>query len=210
MLQKLSENPVQFIKGVGPAKAKLLANLGINSVEDLLYLFPRRYEDRSHFTPIAMVQVGETQTVCGHVITCRRNFYSKKGAVEVMVGDKSGRISCVWFNQPPYLSNIFKEGQEIVLYGKVDLFNKGLQMVVPDFELIAAENRSLNMGRIVPVYPLTKGITQRYLRRLIDICLSDYAGQLQDDDPKSPRYAVFDHWIPGDPKRIVPDYSPGQ
>ena len=58
MSQALSEIPIQFIKGVGPAKAKLLANLGVNTVEDLLYLFPNRYEDRSQFTPIAMVQVG--------------------------------------------------------------------------------------------------------------------------------------------------------
>ena len=61
-------------------------------------------------------------------------------------------MTCVWFNQP-YLSNIFKPGQEVVLYGKVDIFKKRLQMVVPDFEIIATEDRSLNMGRIVPVYP---------------------------------------------------------
>lgn len=177
---------IQFIKGVGPAKARLLANLGVNTIEDLLYLFPHRYEDRSQFTPIAMLQLGEPQTICGQIITARRNFYSKNRAVEVVVADKSGRISCVWFNQP-YLINIFKEGQEIVLYGKVDLFGKRLQMVVPDFELIAAEDRSLNMGRIVPVYPLTKGITQRYLRKLIDSCLELHAHELKDILPTEVR-----------------------
>ena len=182
MPQNLSDIPIQFIKGVGPAKAKLLANLGVVNVEDLLYLFPHRYEDRSQFTPIAMLQVGETQTICGEVLTCRRNFYSKNRTVEVIVGDKSGRITCVWFNQP-YLANIFKEGQEVVLYGRVDIFKKRLQMVVPDFELISAEDRSLNMGRIVPVYPLTRGITQRYLRKLTDFCLNLYASQLQDIIP---------------------------
>ena len=184
MSQVLSNIPIQFIKGVGPAKAKLLANLGITTVEDLLYLFPHRYEDRSQFTPIAMVQVGETQTICGEVLTCRRNFYSKNRTVEVTIKDKSGRITCVWFNQP-YLANIFKEGQEIVLYGRVDIFNKRLQMVVPDFEIIQTEDRSLNMGRIVPVYPLTKGITQRYLRKLIDDCLDLHAAQLQDIIPST-------------------------
>ncbi len=186
MPQPLSEIPIQFITGVGPAKAKLLVNLGVNTVEDLLYLFPHRYEDRSQFTPIAMVQVGETQTICGQVLTCRRNFYSKNKAVEVTVGDKSGRISCVWFNQP-YLDKVFKEGQEIVLYGRIDIFNKRLQMVVPDFELISSEDRSLNMGRIVPVYPLTRGINQRYLRKLIDACLNLHAAQLQDIIPKTIR-----------------------
>jgi ATP-dependent DNA helicase RecG len=186
MPQALSEIPIQFIKGVGPAKAKLLANLGVTSVEDLLYLFPHRYEDRSQFTPIAMVQPGVPQTVCGQVMTARRNFYSKNRAVEVVVQDKSGRISCVWFNQP-YLVNIFKEGQEIVLYGRVDIFKNRLQMVVPDFELIATEDRSLNMGRIVPVYPLTKGITQRYLRKLMDQCLDLHGRDLQDILPEKIR-----------------------
>ena len=166
MPTNLSDHPIQFVKGVGPAKAKLLANLGIVTVEDLLYLFPRRYEDRSQFTPIAMLKVGETQTICGQVLTCRRNFYSKNRTVEATIADKSGRIACVWFNQP-YLDKVFKVGLEVVLYGRVDVFHKRLQMVVPDYELISAEDRSLNMGRIVPVYPLTRGINQRYLRKLI-------------------------------------------
>ena len=186
MPQNPSEIPIQFIKGVGPAKAKLLALLGIVTVEDLLYLFPYRYEDRSQFTPIAMVQAGVTQTVSGQVMTSRRNFYSKNRTVEVVVKDKSGMITCVWFNQP-YLANIFKEGQEIVLYGRVDIFKKRLQMVVPDFEIIQTEDRSLNMGRIVPVYPLTKGITQRYLRKLIFICLELHAQGLNDIIPSAIR-----------------------
>lgn len=186
MPQALSEIPIQFIKGVGPAKAKLLANLGIKNVEDLLYLFPHRYEDRTQFTPIAMVQVGLSQTICGQVLSSKRNFYSKNRTVEVTVGDKSGRIGCVWFNQP-YLVNIFKEGQEIVLYGRVDVFGKRLQMVVPDFELITTEDRSLNMGRIVPVYPLTKGISQRYLRKLINFCLNLHAKDLPDIVPEKIR-----------------------
>jgi len=186
MPQALSDIPIQFIKGVGPAKAKLLANLGIVTVEDLLYLFPHRYEDRSQFTPIAMLQVGLNQTICGQVLASRRNFYSKNRTVEVIITDKSGRINAVWFNQP-YLANIFKEGQEVVLYGRVDIFNKRLQMVVPDFEIIQSEDRSLNMGRIVPVYPLTKGITQRYVRKLMDACLDLYAAQLQDIIPQNIR-----------------------
>ena len=76
-MRALSDLPIQFVKGVGPSKAKLLANLGVVSVEDLLYVFPHRYEDRSQFTPIAMLQVGMTQTICGEVLSCRRNFYSK-------------------------------------------------------------------------------------------------------------------------------------
>jgi len=186
MLQNLSDIPIQFVKGVGPAKAKLLANLNVQNVEDLLYLFPYRYEDRSQFTPIAMLQVDQTQTVCGEVVTARRNFYSKNRTVEVAIKDKSGIVYAVWFNQP-YLVNIFKAGQEVVLYGRVDVFGKRLQMVVPDFELISQEDRSLNMGRIVPIYPLTKGIGQRYLRKIIDLCLNLHGPQLPDIIPLSIR-----------------------
>ena len=186
MLQNLSNFPIQFVKGVGPSKAQLLVNLGVVNVEDLLYLFPHRYEDRSQFTSIAMLQVGMSQTICGEVQTCRRNFYSKNRTVEVSIADKSGKISCVWFNQP-YLDKVFKPGQEVVLYGRVDIFNKRLQMVVPDYEIIATEDRSLNMGRIVPVYPLTRGISQRYLRKLMDACLNLYAQYLQDIIPQQIR-----------------------
>ncbi len=186
MHQNLSDIPIQYVKGVGPAKAKLLANLGVLNVEDLLYFFPRRYEDRSQFTPIAMLKVGDAQTICGQVLSCRRNFYSKNRTVEACIEDKSGRINCVWFNQP-WLDKIFKLGQEIVLYGRVDIFNRRLQMVVPDFEIISTEDRSLNMGRIIPVYPLTRGINQRYLRKLIDTCLNLHATQLQDMIPKEIR-----------------------
>jgi ATP-dependent DNA helicase RecG len=183
MPQNLSEIPIQFVKGVGPAKAKLLVNLGVSTVEDLLYLFPARYEDRSQLMAMAMVQVGEKQTIGGHVLKVgKRNFYSKTRAFEIVVGDKTGQIACVWFNQP-YLDKYFKEGQEIVLYGRVETFKNRLQMIVPDFELINPEDRTLNMGRIVPIYPLTKGVTQRYLRKLIDTLLDLHAQDLEDVIP---------------------------
>ena len=183
-----SESPIQFIKGVGPAKAKLFANLGVQTVGDLLYLFPRRYEDRRQLTPIKNLKMGVPQTVAGKVIVGggRKTWFTKKRIVEIVVGDDSGRIFCVWFNQP-YLSNYFPVGQEVVLYGKIDLFKKRLQMVSPEYELINAEDRSLSMGRIVPVYPLTKGITQRYLRRLVDTCLTTHGHQLRDVIPEAIR-----------------------
>jgi ATP-dependent DNA helicase RecG len=86
------------------------------------------------------------------------------------------------------LDKVFKVGQDVVLYGRVDVFHKRLQMVVPDFELISAEDRSLNMGRIVPVYPLTRGINQRYLRKLMDVCLNLHAKDLQDIVPLQIRH----------------------
>ena len=178
---------LQFIKGVGPAKAKLFANLGISTVEDLLYFFPYRYEDRSAFVPISKLEVGKIQSMVGTVLAVgKRNFYSKNKTFEIAVGDATGKIFCAWFNQQ-YLDKYFKVGQEIVFYGKVDIFRNRLQMVQPDFELILAEDRSLNMGRIVPIYSLTKGISQKYLRYIIEDCLKEYAAQLKDIIPPDVR-----------------------
>ncbi len=180
-MKKSSDIPIQFIKGVGPAKAKLLANLGIETVEDLLYLFPRRYDDRTRLTPIKNIKAGEWHTVAGKVLVGggRKTWFTKKHVFETAVGDESGRIFCVWFNQP-YLEKYLTIEQEVVLYGKVDVFKNRLQMVSPEYELIAPQDRSLSMGRIVPIYPLTKGISQRYLRRLIDACLNTHESHLLD------------------------------
>jgi len=188
MLSNPSETPVQFVKGVGPARAKLLANLGVHTAEDLLYLFPRRYEDRTRLTPIKELKAGQTQAVAGTVIVGggRKTWFTKKHVFEIVVGDDGGRIFCVWFNQP-YLDKYFKVGQEVVLYGRVEVFKKRLQLTSPEYELISAEDRSLNMGRIVPIYPLTKGITQRYVRRLTDACLDSCAARLRDIVPEAIR-----------------------
>ncbi|MBI4309173.1 MAG: ATP-dependent DNA helicase RecG, partial [Candidatus Omnitrophica bacterium] len=183
-----SDTPIQFVKGVGPARAKLFANLGVHTAEDLLYLFPNRYEDRARWTPIKNLKAGSWQTVAGKVITGggRKTWFTQKRILEIVIGDEGGRIFCVWFNQP-YLSNYFKVGQEVVLYGKVDFFKNRLQLIAPEFELIAPQDRSLNMGRIVPIYPLTKGITQRYLRKIMDACLRSHGEQLRDVIPETVR-----------------------
>lgn len=184
MSSDLSDISIQFVKGVGPAKAKLLESLNIRTVEDLLYLFPYRYEDRRQFTSIAKLQLGQWQAFRGEVLAggSRKNFFSKSRVFETAIGDPSGRISCVWFNQF-YLDKIFKVGQKVIFYGKVELYKNRLQVISPDFEFITDEDETLNMGRIVPVYPLTKGISQKYLRKIVDTALGLYASQLKDIIP---------------------------
>jgi len=191
-MRNLSDISIQFVKGVGPARKKMFANLGVESVEDLLYFFPRRYEDRTHMTPIAQVKVGEYQTICGTVKTgdSRRAWYTQKHLQESEIDDGTGRLFGVWFNQP-YLSQYFKPGRQVVLYGKVDVYKNRLQMVAPEYEFIEVapkrespksglEDTNLNTGRIVPVYPLTRGMTQRYLRKVVAACLERYRDDLAD------------------------------
>lgn len=179
-----SDIPIQFIKGVGPAKAELLKNLGILTVEDILYFFPRRYEDRSRLVTINQLKIGELQTVSGEVMARggRKTWFTKKHIFETAIGDETGRISCVWFNQP-YLDKYLKPGTRVVLYGRVDFYKNRMQMISPEYEVIGEDEESLNMNRIVPIYTLTKGISQRYLRKIIRLCLDEYACFLRDIIP---------------------------
>lgn len=157
----------QYIKGVGPARFKVLNRLGIHSVADLLYYFPRRYEDRTNFVPISQLKIGSYATVKGEIL--RLNLRrTKKGLsiFQIAVGDESGVISCLWFNQP-FMKRYFKVQQELILYGKVEKYRQ-IQMNTPDFEFVSEKDSSLHIGRIVPIYPLTAKINQRYLRTLID------------------------------------------
>ncbi len=181
--QNLSDISIQYLKGVGPQRKKVFERLGVETVEDLLYLFPRRYEDRRQMTPLAKLKVGEWQTVAGKIVSHggRRSYYTKKHVYKVEIADSTSRVFCVWFNRP-YLDRYFKAGQQIVVYGKVDIYKDRFQIVSPDYEIIAddEEDRALSVDRIVPVYPMTRGMTQRSLRKAVKQCLERYASSLQD------------------------------
>lgn len=184
-MKDLSTFSIQYLKGVGPARKKLFANLGVETIEDLFYFFPRRYEDRRHLTKIAKVKVGEWHSIVGTLIqgAGRRSWYTHKHVTEVMIDDKSGRIFCIWFNQP-YLEKYLRTGQKIICYGKVDIYKNRLQMVSPEYEILEDdEEESLSLNRIVPVYSLTRGMSQRYLRKTIKACLDLYGNDLKDELP---------------------------
>ena len=182
------EDSVQFIKGVGPARKKLLENLGVSTVEDLFYLFPRRYEDRTTLTPLSQLKEGEQQTVAGKVVArgARQSWYTRKHVYETVIDDGTGRMFAVWFNQP-YLDRYFQPGAEVVFYGRVEVYKNRLQMISPEYEIIDRDDKSLSMGRIVPIYPLTRGMTQRYLRRIIRTGLDRFREDLIDTLPVSIR-----------------------
>jgi ATP-dependent DNA helicase RecG len=187
-MSPISEISVQFLKGVGPARKKILENLGVNSVEDLLYLFPRRYEDRTKMTALAQIKIGEPQTVTGEVIAQggRKSWFTRKHVYETVIDDGTGKLFAVWFNQP-YLDSYFKPGTEVVLYGQAVVYKNRIQMVSPEYEIIDKTDQSLSMGRIVPIYPLTKGISQRYLRKIIHACIDQYGHECVDILPVTMR-----------------------
>ncbi|MBU1073049.1 ATP-dependent DNA helicase RecG, partial [bacterium] len=161
------DSPVQFLKGVGPVRARALDRLGIATVGDLLRHYPRAYLDRTAVTPIRTARPGDEVTVQGQVLTAgERRTRRKRTLQTVTVDDGTDVLFCQWFGQS-YLLRQFRSGTRVLLSGKVQLHAGRKQLVHPDFELLGGEEARLHTGRLVPVYPLTGGIGQHWLRRLI-------------------------------------------
>lgn len=181
------ETPVRYFKGVGPKRGEDLARLGLRTVEDVLYYLPSRYEDRSKFTRIRDLKIGEPQAVKGEIISVSTRL-AKSGIpmFQIAITDRTGFVHAVWFRQP-YLKDYFRKGQQVVLYGKVELYDK-VQIVNPEYEILKEGTAvSVHMGRIVPVYPLTSQLTQKYLRNLSFLAVSKYARLLTE---KLPTYII--------------------
>ena len=191
----LRERSIRYVKGVGPHRMKQLAQLGIETVEDACFYPPRRYEDRTRLAAIRQIKPGEWATVRGRVLARslrrvrrrpRPSGYQSRGGqtiVEAAIGDPSGVLYIRWFNQP-YLAQQLKVGDELILYGRLESGSRP-QMIHPEMERAeAGEDNSLHMGRIVPIYSLVSGISQRWLRQVIATVLEQYSPALDDPLPE--------------------------
>jgi ATP-dependent DNA helicase RecG len=185
-MDKLQDISIRYLKGIGPKKAKKFNKLGINTIEDFLYYFPKRYEDRTKFLNISQLKEGEYQTIKAQVLVAgEKQSWRRRGfkILEVAVGDDTGKIFCVWFNQA-YLKDYFKVGTTLILYGRIERYGGRLQMNSPEFEIISGEEaESLSIGRIVSIYSLPEGITQRNYRQIIKSILDEYITKLSDFMP---------------------------
>ncbi len=168
-------SPVQYLKGVGPAKAELFRRLGIETLMDLLRHYPRAYIDRTTISRISSVAPGQNCTVMGSVLgfQVRPTREGRKDFILVLV-DETGSLECIWFNQP-FLQRVFKNGQTVVVSGEVGYY-RGKQLKNPVYEILSKEDQELiHTGRIVPSYRLTADISQKVIRRAVktslDSCL---------------------------------------
>ena len=130
--------PLQYLKGVGPRRAADLARAGLVTVEDLLYRFPIRYEDRSRLQPIGSLKTGQTASVTARILSCGLRSTRRPGfkIFEALVSDASGSLRATWLNQP-YLRDVFTAGQHVVLYGTVEMRGHGgLQLTNPQYEIV--------------------------------------------------------------------------
>lgn len=174
----------QFLKGVGPKNIKSLNKLNISSIRDLLFYFPRRYEDRSNFKKINKISVGNVETVRGRVLTMGlRRLRGRKTIFQIAIGDDTAVVYGTWFNQP-FMKNVFKMNDDVILHGKVDRYSK-LQFNSPEYEILKTDDEdTIHTGRIVPVYALSADVYQRYLRSLIKRTLDIYADEAEEFIPE--------------------------
>jgi ATP-dependent DNA helicase RecG len=208
--------PVQYVKGIGPRLAEILATKGIATVGDLLNYLPFRYEDRLNPRGIAELRAGEMATVIGEVRNSGLFRTRKMPIFQLTVGQGRSKLRCLWFHGT-YLQDKFKPGQLIAFYGKVEQDQRSgeLQIVQPQFEMLgdapgeAADDKaaaSLEVGRIVPIYESAgQGrVTARWFRRVIRTALDDLTPDLAETIPAavrerlalvSPREALWRvHW----------------
>jgi ATP-dependent DNA helicase RecG len=180
------------LPGIGPQRAKLLAKLDLVTIEDALVRhLPLRHEDRSQVIPLGRITVGEARTCAGTIAGISPPPRGRgRMPLVVTIRDASGFLNCAWFNQP-YLARVLKRGQRLIVHGKVQPYGRGpLQMLVKDFEVVEdGEDELLHAGRLVPVYPLTEGLTQRPLRRLMKRLVDGWADRLEDPLPDRVRAA---------------------
>jgi ATP-dependent DNA helicase RecG len=212
--------PVQYVKGIGPRLAEVLAAKEIHTVDDLLHYLPFRYEDRLNPRGIQELRSGEMATVIAEVRNSGLFRTRRMPIFEMIAGQGRSRLRCIWFNAA-YLRDRFKPGQLVALYGKVERepYRGELQLVQPQFEILgdSSENgsapsadgkvaHSLEVGRIIPIYESAgQGrLTPRWFRRIIRTALEGLPPQLPDPIPDavgrrlnltSPREALWNvHW----------------
>ncbi len=174
MKRPLNEYSVQYVKGIGPQRAKVLARLGIRTVQDALFYLPYRYEDRRLQKSISQLRYDEFQSVYGRVVSAElvNTPRGKMKIFELVVSDGTGVITAKWFNQP-YMKKVFKKGDMVYLSGIVKrnrYWGVGFEIHNPEYEIITEEDeaeQSIHTNRIVPVYRCTARLTTRNLRRMM-------------------------------------------
>ncbi len=175
--------PVSTVSGIGPKIAEKLEHIGVRTIGDLLYCFPRRYDDYTRMVPLNKLEPGQTVTVIG-TVRSSTIIKGKRGqeVLNVTVDDGSGTLTISFFGQP-YLRNKLERGVQVVFSGKTDLFRGRIAMNNPEWEMM--EREALHTRAIVPVYPLTRGLSAHNMRRFTRSIVEQWTSQLPDYMPES-------------------------
>jgi len=187
--------PLTVLQGIGPAKASMLRSLGMETLENLLYFFPRRYDDYSRLKPINRLTVKENVTI---IATVQSGGTYKRGKpprdiTEIIVSDGTSPLRLIWWNQT-WPIRTYRPGMQVVIAGRVDLYLGRFVISNPDIEQIEQEH--LHTNRIVPVYPLTSGLTQKAVRKLMYETVSFWAPRAPEFLPASIRNSADIETLP--------------
>lgn len=179
------QTPVKDAGRIYKTYASRLEKLGIYKLEDFLYHVPSRYDDFSLISKISQVQPGEVITIKGQVLEMKNEFTRRfKKIQRAVVADDTGNIEVVWFNQP-YLTQYIHPHDTLALSGRIELFGKKLVMQSPEYEVMNDETKeTLHTGRLVPVYPETRGVSSKWLRRQIYMLLTEHREEIIDFLPE--------------------------
>lgn len=172
------DSSITVIRGITPGVANKFDRLNVRALRDLLYFFPRRYVDYSRMKPVSGLIEGEEQTIIGNIWEARVAALGMRRGTEAIIGDETGNIRAVWFNQP-YLAKSFRTNARIVISGTVGLFKGQKVFESPEWELLKDEEL-IHTGRLVPVYPLTQGLYPRQVRKWTKEAVDGYTWQLDD------------------------------
>jgi len=158
---------IEEIPGIGSVYGKRLKGMGIKTLADLIYYFPREYKDFSKISKIKDVKINEKACVQGKIISLeqQKTWVKKMIVTSALIQDDTGAIELIWFNQP-YLNKVLKVGDEIIVAGKLAIQNRSLQISSPIFEKTSSKETT-HLGRIMAIYPETQGVSSRYLRWVI-------------------------------------------
>jgi len=181
--------PVQYVRGVGPARAEELARLGVRTVRDLLLHLPRRYEDRTVILPLAALHPGEPATVRATIkkVEKVRTPRRKMEIVRALLDDGTASAWAVWFNQP-HLMKLLRPGLRVFLTGKVEREFGSLHLQSPEIEVLEeGEEETIHAGRIVPIYPLTGRLSQRQMRSIQRRVVEEWARAMPEVLPRKVR-----------------------
>jgi ATP-dependent DNA helicase RecG len=174
--------PVQFIPGVGPQRAKLFQKLGLQITRDVLFHFPREYEDMSQLRKVEQFEENVPLSVCGDIEEVDlRHTGAGRTVLGVLVQQEGRYVRALWFNQP-YMRDRFSQGQRVVLSGKAKLNSGHWEMAHPRVETLTADQPA-PAGQILPLYSLTEGVSQGQMRRIVQSVLDGCLDQMDEVFP---------------------------
>jgi ATP-dependent DNA helicase RecG len=176
------DSPITAIKGISDKLEPRFRRLGVRTVRDMLYFFPRRHIDYSKRQSVATLEVGQEQTVVANIWQAQEVRPGGRRSAEAVIGDESGNMKVVWFNQP-YMARQLRTNAQYVFSGKVSLY-KGIKVfIAPEYEILSGDDLT-HTGRLIPVYSLTEGLSPRMVRRIIKEVVETCSPQLVDFMPQ--------------------------